>query len=86
VTANAPSSLWQLRDPLLCCMPRCAVLVLIGGGGGRRGCYQMVCFLRAKQPDVPCAEKGFKKEVLLERVRAVIIATLAPGAPLPPAV
>jgi hypothetical protein len=46
----------------------------------------MVCFLRAKQPDVPCAEKGFKKEVLLERVRAVIIATLAPGAPLPPAV
>jgi hypothetical protein len=55
-------------------------------GGGRRGCYQMVCFLRAKQPDVPCAEKGFKKEVLLERVRAVIIATLAPGAPLPPAV
>ena len=56
------------------------------GGGGRRGCYQMVCFLRAKQPDVPCAEKGFKKEVLLERVRAVIIATLAPGAPLPPAV
>ena len=55
---------------------------LTGVKGGDAVCYQMVCFLRFRQPEVPCSEKGWKKEVLLERVRTVIAtaATLASSA------
>jgi hypothetical protein len=44
--------------------------------------YQMVCFLRYRQPEVLFSERGVKKEVLLERVRTVIAtaATLASSA------
>ena len=63
---------------------------LTGVKGGDAVCYQMVCFLRFRQPEVPCSEKGWKKEVLLERVRTVIAtaatlaSTAAPTAVAPP--